>query len=99
VLRIERDRQGAVRIFAGPKLTLPPPPSIEVEQVVELPIVEAESVAEVVEAAVVEPAAKTPRRRKTAKPKTDAGGTKPKRPRIRARKTVPTKDVAAAVGE
>jgi hypothetical protein len=32
VLKLERDRHGAFRVFAGPKLTAPPPPRIEVEE-------------------------------------------------------------------
>jgi hypothetical protein len=50
VLRIERDRQGAIRIFAGPKLTAPPAPQVEIEPVAELPIVEAVPVVETVDA-------------------------------------------------
>ena len=100
VLRIERDRQGAVRIFAGPKLAAAPVLPVEAEPVAELPIVDAEPVAEIpLEAAVVtvpadELPAKPTRRRKTAKPKADTDGPKPKRP-TRARRTARTKDVAA----
>ena len=100
VLRIERDRQGAVRIFAGPKLAAPPVQPIEAEPVAELPIVDAEPVAEspvevgVVTVPVEEPPAKPARRRRAAKPKADTDGPKPKRP-TRARKTARTKDVAA----
>src|SRR5688572_32627760 len=46
VLRIERDRQGAVRLFAGPKLTAPSVQPVEVEHVAELPIVDAVPLAE-----------------------------------------------------
>jgi uncharacterized protein (TIGR00288 family) len=100
VLRIERDRQGAVRIFAGPKLAASPVQPIEAEPVAELPIVDAEPVAEVpVDVAVVtvpveEPPAKPARRRKASTPRADTDGPKPKRP-TRARKTARTKDVAA----
>src|SRR5688572_13675701 len=101
VLRIERDRQGAVRLFAGPKLTAPSVKPVEVEQVAELPIVDAEPVAEpaaeapVVEVAAAEaPAKPARRRRRTAKPKPDPGTPKPRRT-ARARKSVRAKDVAA----
>jgi uncharacterized protein (TIGR00288 family) len=100
VLRIERDRQGAVRIFAGPKLAAPPVLPIEAEPVAELPIVDAEPVADTpVEVAVVtvpveEPPARPSRRRKAAAPTADPDGPKPKRP-ARARKSARTKAVAA----
>ena len=105
VLRIERDRQGAVRIFAGPKLTPPPPAAVEVEQVAELPIVDAEPVveasaeAEVLETPIVEtPAVETPanvrRQRKTAAPRGDSGA-KRKRATTGTRKTVRAKSTAA----
>jgi len=32
VLKLERDRHGAFRVFAGPKLTAPPQPRVEVEE-------------------------------------------------------------------
>jgi uncharacterized protein (TIGR00288 family) len=102
VLRIERDRQGAVRIFAGPKLTAPSVQPVEVEQVAELPIVDAEPVAEpaaeapVVEVAPAEAPAKPARRRRpTAKTKADAEAAKPKRAATRVRKTVRVKTEAA----
>ena len=99
VLRVERDRQGAVRLFAGPKLAASPAQPVEAESVAELPIVDAEPVAEApLEAAVVtvpvEELPAKPARRRTAKPKADTDGPKPKRP-ARARKTARTKDVAA----
>jgi uncharacterized protein (TIGR00288 family) len=100
VLRIERDRQGAVRIFAGPKLAAAPALPVEAEPVAELPIVDAEPVAEIpLEAAVVtvpvdELPPKPARRRRAAKPKADADGPKPKRP-ARARKAARAKAVAA----
>jgi len=100
VLRIERDRQGAVRIFGGPKLAASPAQPIQTEPIAELPIVDAEPVAELpVEVAVVtvpveEPPARPARRRKAATPRADTDGPKPKRP-TRARKTARTKDVAA----
>ncbi len=100
VLRIERDRQGAVRIFAGPKLAAAPVLPVEAEPVAELPIVDAEPVADIpLEAAVVavpvdELPAKPARRRRAVKPKADADGSKPKRP-ARARKATRTKAVAA----
>jgi uncharacterized protein (TIGR00288 family) len=100
VLRIERDRQGAVRIFGGPKLAAAPALPVEAEPVAELPIVDAEPVAEIpLEAAVVtvpvdELPAKPARRRRAAKPKADADGPKPKRP-ARARKAARAKAVAA----
>jgi uncharacterized protein (TIGR00288 family) len=101
VLRVDRDRQGAVRVFAGPKLTAAPPqPAVEVEQAVEPAVVTAEPVAEavteppIVDAVVVEPPVKPTRRRKTAKPKPDPGTPKPRRT-ARARKSVRAKDVAA----
>ena len=105
VVRIERDRQGAVRVFAGPKLTEPrAAASVEAEPVVaepvtEPPIVEAdmiEQAAPVVDAIVEEPPPKGARKRRAAKPKPPkAGGetTKPSRPR--ARKTSRTKSEAA----
>jgi outer membrane biosynthesis protein TonB len=99
VLRIERDRQGAIRAFAGPKLTTPSAAPVGAEPVAELPIVDAEPVVEppieapIVETASVEPPT-PPRRRKAAKPKAEAAGTRSKRP-ARARKTVRTKDAAA----
>jgi uncharacterized protein (TIGR00288 family) len=102
VLRIERDRQGAVRLFAGPKLTAPSVPPVEVEQVAELPIVDAEPVAEpAAEAPVVEvapaeaPAKPARRRRKTTKTKPDTEAAKPKRAATRVRKTVRVKTEAA----
>jgi hypothetical protein len=102
VLRIERDRQGAVRLFAGPKLTAPSVQPVEVEQVVELPIVDAEPVAEpaaeapVVEVAAAEaPAKPARRRRKTTKTKPDTETVKPKRAATRVRKTVRVKTEAA----
>jgi hypothetical protein len=101
VLRIERDRQGAIRAFAGPKLTAPAAQPVEAEQVAELPIVDAEPVVEpaveapVVEATPVETPAKPARRRRTAKPKAEAAASRPKRTPARARKTVRTKDAAA----
>jgi hypothetical protein len=104
VLRIERDRQGAVRVFAGPKLAAvpAPPAAVEAEPAAETEpaVVNAEPVAEVVaespivEAVVVEPPAKAPRRRKAAKPKSGPDTPKPKRA-AKSRKTVRTKDVAA----
>jgi uncharacterized protein (TIGR00288 family) len=101
VLRIERDRQGAVRIFAGPRLTAPSSLPVDVEQVAELPIVDAEPVAEpAAEAPVVEvvaPAeapAKPARRRKTTKAKPDTEAARPKRT-ARARKSVRVKTEAA----
>jgi hypothetical protein len=102
VLRIERDRQGAVRLFAGPKLTAPSVPPVEVEQVAELPIVDAEPVAEpAAEAPVVEvapaeaPAKRARRRRRTTKTKPDTEAVKPKRAATRVRKTVRVKTEAA----
>jgi uncharacterized protein (TIGR00288 family) len=102
VLRIERDRQGAVRLFAGPKLTAPSVQPVEVEQVAELPIVDAEPVAEpageapVVEVAPAEaPAKPARRRRKTTKTKPDTEAAKPKRAATRVRKTVRVKTEAA----
>ena len=104
VLRIERDRQGAVRVFAGPKLAAAPAPpvAVEVEPAVETEpaVVNAEPVAEVVaeapivEAVVVEPPAKATRRRKGVKPRPGPNTPKPKRA-AKARKTVRRKDVAA----
>jgi uncharacterized protein (TIGR00288 family) len=99
VLRIERDRQGAVRVFAGPKLTAPPVQPVDVEQVAELPIVDAEPVAEpaaeapVVEVAPVEAPAKPARRRRTTKAKPESEAVRPRR--TRARKTVRVKTEAA----
>ena len=101
VLRIERDRQGAVRVFAGPKLTAPAVQPVEVEQVAELPIVDAEPVAEpaaeapVVDVAPAEAPAKSARRRKTTKTKRDTAPGRPKRTGTRARKTVGVKTEAA----
>jgi uncharacterized protein (TIGR00288 family) len=101
VLRIERDRQGAVRIFAGPKLSAPASVPVDAQPVADLPIVDVEPViapepeAPVVEAVTVAVPAKPSRRRKTAKPKGDGDAPKPKRTATRSRKTVRTKDVAA----
>ena len=96
VLRVERDRQGAVRVFAGPKLTTPSAPPVDVEPVADLPIVDAEPVVEAVaEATLVDTPAKPARRRKTAKPKADADAARPKRAGTRARKTVRVKTEAA----
>jgi uncharacterized protein (TIGR00288 family) len=101
VLRIERDRQGAVRVFAGPKLTAAAPPPVEEQPVVGAAVVTAEPVAEpvvespIVEAVVEETPPKPTRRRKTAKPKSGPDTPKPKRTTSRARKTVRSKDVAA----
>jgi hypothetical protein len=100
VLRVERDRQGAVRVFAGPKLTAAPPPAAVVEQAVEPAVVTAEPVAEpvteapIVEAVVVEAPVKAARRRTTTKPKAGPDTPKPRRT-ARARKSVRAKDVAA----
>jgi hypothetical protein len=102
VLRIERDRQGAVRVFAGPRLAAPPAPpaAVEVEPAPEPAMVNAEPVAEVVaeppivEAVVVESPVKPARRRKAVKPKPGPNTPKPKRA-AKARKTVRRKDVAA----
>jgi hypothetical protein len=101
VLRIERDRQGAVRVFAGPKLTASSAQPVEAEQVAELPIVDAEPLAApAVEAPVVEVApvaeapAKPARRRKTTKAKSDVEAARPKRA-ARARKTTRIKTEAA----
>ena len=101
VLRVERDRQGAVRVFAGPKLTVAAtPPPVNVEQVAEPAVVTAEPVAEpvtdapIVEAVVIEAPARPTRRRKAVKPKPGPETPKPKRT-ARARKTVRNKDVAA----
>jgi hypothetical protein len=104
VLRIERDRQGAVRVFAGPKLAASPapPPAVEAEPAAEPEpaVVNAEPVAEVVteapivEAVVVETPAKATRRRKAAKPRPGPDAPKPKRA-AKSRKSVRTKDVAA----
>ena len=107
VLRIERDRQGAVRVFAGPKLTAPVP-AVQAEPVAELPIVEAEPMPETVtadpvvaeapasEESTVTPLPK-PTRRRTAsgKGKGDASVVKSKRRGTRSRKTVRSKGVAA----
>jgi uncharacterized protein (TIGR00288 family) len=101
VLRIERDRQGAVRIFAGPKLTAPSVQPVDVEQVAELPIVDAEPVVEpvaeapVVEVAAAEAPAKPARRRRTTKTKPETEAAKPKRAGARVRKTVRVKTEAA----
>jgi uncharacterized protein (TIGR00288 family) len=101
VLRIERDRQGAVRIFAGPKLSAPTSAPIEAQPVADLPIVDVEPVVTVeaqepvVEAIAPEPPAKPARRRKSTRPKGDGDAPKTKRTATRARKTVRAKDVAA----
>jgi hypothetical protein len=105
VLRIERDRQGAVRVFAGPKLSAPASAPVEAQPVADLPIVDVEPVmavepeAPAVVAVTVEAPAKPARRRRTAKPKGDGDAPKPKRTATRARKMVRTKDVAAERSE
>ena len=79
VLRVERDRQGAVRVFAGPKLAASqgavtvdePIVDRSVETVTEPPIVEAETVEDVngnVAPAGDQPQP-SPRRRRTARPR------------------------------
>jgi hypothetical protein len=105
VLRVERDRQGAVKVFAGPKLTAAPAPIAEATMVVDASGSDAEPadddnagnvapepVAElpIIEAETVAPA----RRRKATKAKT-AARPKAKATKTRARKSVRAKDVAA----
>ena len=98
VLKLERDRHGAFRVFAGAKLSAVPamPVDVEettievVEEVVAQETLAAEPVEEapIVEAETVEPApAKTPRRRKTAP--------KAKAEKPRARKSTRVKSEAA----
>jgi uncharacterized protein (TIGR00288 family) len=89
VLRVERDRHGAIRVFPGAKLT--PHPVVEPAAEV-LPVETA--VVEVVEA--VEPPAPTEEpKRTTRRPRVKAvRSSKP-----RARKTVRTKEAAADPGE
>jgi uncharacterized protein (TIGR00288 family) len=101
VVRIERDRQGAVRVFGGPKLAAVSAPPLHAQPVSDLPIVDVElTVADVVEPAVVEATVvdtppKPTRRRKASKPKGDGDAPKPKRTATRTRKAVRTKDAAA----
>jgi hypothetical protein len=101
VVRIERDRQGAVRVFGGPKLAAVSTPPLHAQPVSDLPIVDVElTVADVVEPAVVEATVvdtppKPTRRRKASKPKGDGDAPKPKRTATRTRKAVRTKDAAA----
>ena len=98
VLKLERDRHGAFRVFAGAKLSAVPATPVDVEEtpievveeVVAQEALAAEPVEEapIVEAETVEPApAKTPRRRKTAP--------KAKAEKPRARKSTRVKSEAA----
>ena len=107
VLRIERDRQGAVRVFAGPNLperAVMVPVDVEAteavvaEAVTESPIVDAETVEQpvVVDAVAVEPVRKPARRRRPAASKAATDVTKAaKTAKPRARKTSRTKAEAA----
>jgi uncharacterized protein (TIGR00288 family) len=102
VLRIERDRQGAVRVFAGPKLAAVSALPVEAQPVTGLPIVDVEPTVEdagepaVVEATILETPPKPTRRRRAApKPKGDGDTPRPKRTVPRTRKAVRAKDVAA----
>ena len=112
-LRVERDRHGAIRVFPGARLTQPSTlpvaePGVEPEvaadvtpePVVELPIVDAETMAA--------PEAAPPRRRRAAAPKTPqqpkAGrvprsgpGAKVSKPRVR--KSARTKEAAVNASE
>ena len=105
VLRIERDRQGAVRVFAGPNLsptTVIAPPDVETviaEPVSEAPIVEAEAVEplQAVEAVEVEPVKKGARPRRPSTRKTSDTAKVAKVAKPRARKTSRTKSEAADV--
>ena len=103
VVRIERDRQGVVRIFAGSKLTegsvaVPVEADVMVaERVTEPPIVEAETIEEPLVAAVVDTEAprKGARRRRPAAAKSKGGGRTVKAARPRARKTAPGQEETA----
>ena len=103
VVRIERDRQGAVRVFAGPKLTegsaaVPADAEVMVvEPVTEPPIVEAETIEEPLVAGVVDTEAprKGTRRRRPAAAKSKDGGRALKAARPRARKTARGQEKAA----
>jgi hypothetical protein len=88
VLRVERDRHGAIRIFPGAKLM---PPPVVVEPVVEAaPPIEAE----VIESVEPPVPAEGPKRT-TRRPRVKA--VKSSKPRVR--KTVRTKETAAATSE
>ncbi|OFW00543.1 MAG: hypothetical protein A3I61_12350 [Acidobacteria bacterium RIFCSPLOWO2_02_FULL_68_18] len=104
VLRIERDRHGAIRIFPGAKLTQPAPSPapiddavaaepVAVEAVADPPIVEAEPVEQV----EPEPPAAPPRggRRRKAPAGKSPRPRSVKSVKSRARRTVRTKEAAA----
>ena len=106
VLRIERDRQGAVRVFAGPNLTpVAAVPQVDADTVVaepvtEFPVAGAEAAdqPQVVDAVAVEPVRKGARKRKPSTPKAATGSPKvAKTSKPRARKTSRTKAEAADV--
>ena len=105
VLRIERDRQGAVRVFAGPNLVASPvkvPMDAETvvgEPVTESPIIDVDGVEQpqIVDAVVAEPVRKPARRRRasTSKAATTDLTKAAKTAKPRARKTARTKAEAA----
>jgi len=106
VLKLERDRHGAFRVFAGPKMTMPFVPPVDVEEIEETPMdvagevfaeepasVDAELVAEppIIDAQPVETSEPAPAPAKRArKRKTTAKAAKP-----RARKSTRAKSEAA----
>jgi len=92
VLRVERDRHGAIRVFPGARLTLSP---VVVEPVAEEASVEAAPV-DAVAVETVEPPAPT-EEPKRAPRRTRAKAVKSSKPR--ARKTVRAKEAAAQAGE
>jgi len=107
VLRVERDRHGAIRVFPGAKLAQAAPASavveeavaadaVAVEAVAEPPIVDAEAV-EAVEAPPAEAPKRQPRRRSEGTRGPRAKAVKSSKPR--ARRTARPKEAAAATGE
>ena len=107
VLRVERDRHGAIRVFPGAKLARPSAveepvvADVAAEAVLDAPIVEAEAID--VLPSTDEPPKRPARRRKAGEPKP----AEPKAPRAkaarsakpRARRTVRAKETAADAGE
>ncbi len=96
VLRVERDRQGAIRLFPGQKLEarLASQPATDVAEAISHPPAEA-VVAETVVETVAEPVADQPSVKKPRRSRAKAA--KPAAPR--ARKTVKSRTVAADTGE
>ena len=106
VLRVERDRQGAIRLFPGQKLAArvsqvdAPIQDAVVEVAAEAPVFDAVVDATAPNAGDEVPPPKGARRRRTAVPKAPRSGAKIAKPATpRARKTVKSRAVAADTGE